>query len=118
MNDSIMNQILQNSPINVTNNEILLAYENANQNIIETIATLWKSDKPAEKPKTKYDEYREICDAYDMEMEKFLENAKKQQNQEDSTEDTIEDSVKEAVDDAIQETTLKFTNLFKETQPN
>jgi len=68
--------VLANSPENITSDDARKALEDTENNRVEAIALIWKIEKPAEKPKTKYDEMREICDAYEVEMDKFMKQGR------------------------------------------
>lgn len=48
-----------------------------NENVEKTIDTLWKIPAKEEKPLTEWEERREICDAYEREMERFLNSRKR-----------------------------------------
>lgn len=70
--------VLQNAPVDATFESAKNALEKTDNNLIESIALLWNIEKPVEKPKTKYDEFRDICDSFDTEMEKYMkENSAK-----------------------------------------
>ena len=73
-----MDIIIQQAPINLTKEEIEIVYNKNNNDIVNTLAELWDiADTKIIPPKTKWDDIRETCDAYDLEMDKVMKKIKK-----------------------------------------
>jgi hypothetical protein len=72
-----MDIIIKQAPANLTKEEIEIIYNKNNNDIINTLAELWDIvDDKIIPPKTKWDNMRETCDAYDLEMEKVMKRNK------------------------------------------
>ena len=72
-----MDIIIQQAPINLTKEEIEIVYNKNNNDIVNTLAELWDiADNRIIPPKTKWDDIRETCDAYDSEMAKVMKKIK------------------------------------------
>lgn len=74
-----MDIIIKQAPDNFTNEEIENIYNKNNQNVAKTLAELWdikeiiiNTDEKSEK----WNNIRETCDAYDIEMKKLMSNRK------------------------------------------
>ena len=73
-----MDILIQQAPANLTIEEIEKIYNKNEKNIINTLTELWDiADNRIIPPKTKWDDIRETCDAYDSEMEKVMKKMKK-----------------------------------------
>ena len=73
-----MDIIIQQAPINLTKEEIEIVYNKNNKDIVNTLAELWDiADTKIIPPKTKWDDIRETCDTYDLEMDKVMKKIKK-----------------------------------------
>ena len=73
-----MDIIIKQAPANLTKEEIEIIYNKNNNDIVNTLAELWDIvDDKIIPPKTKWDDIRETCDAYDSEMEKVMKKIKK-----------------------------------------
>ena len=73
-----MDILIQQAPANLTIEEIEKIYNKNENNVINTLAELWDIvDNKVIPPKTKWDDIRETCDAYDSEMEKVMKKMKK-----------------------------------------
>jgi glutamyl-tRNA reductase len=73
-----MDVLIQQAPANLTIEEIEMVYNKNNNDMIKTLEELWGIiDTSVEKPKTKWDDIRETCDAYDSEMQKVMKRVKK-----------------------------------------
>ena len=73
-----MDIIIQQAPINLTKEEIEIVYNKNNNDIVNTLAELWDiADTKIIPPKTKWDDIRETCDTYDLEMDKVMKKIKK-----------------------------------------
>ncbi len=74
----IMDVLIQQAPSNLTIDEIEMVYNKNNNDMIKTLEELWGIiDNTIEQPKTKWDDIRETCDAYDFEMQKVMKRVKK-----------------------------------------
>jgi hypothetical protein len=72
-----MDIIIKQAPANLTKEEIEIIYNKNNNDIVNTLAELWDIvDDKIIPPKTKWDNIRETCDAYDLEMEKVMKRNK------------------------------------------
>ena len=72
-----MDSLIQHAPSHLTIEEIEIVYNKNDSNVINTLAELWNiSDNTVIPPKTKWDDIRETCDAYDFEMEKVMKKMK------------------------------------------
>ena len=72
-----MDILIQQAPTNLTKEEIEIIYNKNNNDIIKTLEELWDIvDIKVEQPKTKWDDIRETCDAYDFEMQKVMKQMK------------------------------------------
>ena len=73
-----METLIQQAPSHLTIEEIEIVYNKNDSNVINTLAELWNiSDNTVIPPKTKWDDIRETCDAYDSEMAKVMKKIKK-----------------------------------------
>ena len=73
-----MDVLIQQAPSNLTIDEIEMVYNKNNNDMIKTLEELWGiTDNRVEQPKTKWDDIRETCDAYDFEMQKVMKRVKK-----------------------------------------
>jgi hypothetical protein len=76
-----MDILIQQAPANITIEEIEKIYIKNDKNVINTLAELWEIvDNKVIPPKTKWDDIRETCDAYDFEMEKVMKKMKNKIN--------------------------------------
>jgi hypothetical protein len=76
-----MDILIQQAPANLTIEEIEIIYNKNDKNIVDTLSELWDiTDDKIIPPKTKWDNIRETCDAYDLEMEKVMKKIKKNNN--------------------------------------
>ena len=71
--------IVMNSPDNVTFAEAVAALQKSNNNIVDAIALLWNIEKVVQKEKTKLDELRETCNAFDTQMQELLKKTRENQ---------------------------------------
>lgn len=66
------------APANLTREEIEIVYNKNNNDVIKTLEELWGIiDTTVEQPRTKWDDIRETCDAYDYEMQKVMKKIPK-----------------------------------------
>jgi uncharacterized protein (DUF111 family) len=71
-----MDIIIQQAPAHLTIDEIETAFKRNENNVLKTLNELWKIDEEIIPEKTKWDDIRETCDAYDIEMQKIMSNMK------------------------------------------
>jgi len=72
-----MDIIIKQAPANLTKEEIEIIYNKNNNDIVNTLAELWDIvDDKIIPPKTKWDDIRETCDAYDSEMANVMKKIK------------------------------------------
>ena len=72
-----MEILIQQAPLNLTIEEIEMCYKKNENNVVNTLAELWDIvDNKVIPPKTKWDDIRETCDAYDSEMAKVMKKMK------------------------------------------
>ena len=73
-----MDILIQQAPANLTIEEIEKIYIKNENNVVNTLAELWEIvDNKVIPPKTKWDDIRDTCDAYDSEMAKIMKKIKK-----------------------------------------
>jgi hypothetical protein len=68
--------VLKQAPPSATTDDVAAALEASHNDIGAAIALLWNIQPPKEKPKDKWQEMREICDAYEIEMQKALKGSR------------------------------------------
>jgi len=72
-----MDQVIQQSPPNLSNEFIEEIFNKNNKNVLNTLTELWNiTDKISKKDKNKWDDIRETCDAFDEEMSKMMKSKK------------------------------------------
>jgi hypothetical protein len=72
-----MDILIQQAPPNLTIDEIENIYNKNDKNVVNTLAELWEIvDNKVIPPKTKWDDIRETCDAYDSEMANVMKKIK------------------------------------------
>jgi hypothetical protein len=75
-----MDILIQQAPANLTKEEIEIIFNKNNNDIIKTLEELWDIvDDKVIPEKTKWDDIRETCDAYDFEMQKVMKQMKQKQ---------------------------------------
>ncbi len=71
-----MDILIKQAPQELTLEEIEIAYENNNKDYIKTLVELWnikeKQEPELSKETKKWNEIRDTCDSYDMEMQKIM----------------------------------------------
>ena len=73
-----MNEIVKQAPEGIDIKVIKEIYEKNNEDQLKTLMELWDiKENKKEVVANKWDEVREICDAYDTEMGNFMKNCKK-----------------------------------------
>jgi len=71
-----MNEIIKQAPEGVELKIMKEIFEKNNEDITLTLMELWNIKETKEKKRTKWDDIRETCDAFDTEMNKmFKKNA-------------------------------------------
>lgn len=71
-----MEVILKQAPIEISDEKIKEIFDKNNNDINKTLMELWDIPEEIEKEKSKWDEVRETCDAYDNEMKRMLDNVR------------------------------------------
>jgi len=87
-----MDEVIKQAPDNISVEEIEVIFKKNKENVIDTLIDLWnievKDAKPTNNeeaadadfdftnPETKWDNIRNICDAYDIEMQAHLNRLK------------------------------------------
>jgi|LakMenEpi03Aug12_release.lakeMendotaPanAssembly.Ray.scaffolds.fasta_scaffold3781178_1 uncharacterized coiled-coil DUF342 family protein len=71
-----MDIIIQQAPAHLTIDEIEPAFKRNENNVLKTLNELWEIDEEIIPVKTKWDDIRETCDAYDNEMQKMMSQMK------------------------------------------
>ena len=67
-----MEEVLRQAPTDIAT-EIIESIFNKNEGkVLPTLMELWNIEEKQKKPKTKWDEIRETCDAFDSEMENTI----------------------------------------------
>ena len=73
-----MDQIVSQKPDNISYEEAERILKKNNENVTEALIEMWNiAPPPAKKTPSKWDEIRETCDAYDKEMENFMNQMRK-----------------------------------------
>lgn len=72
-----MEEVLRQAPIGISDLQIKEIFENNDKNINKTLMELWEIPVEKKKEKTKWDDIRETCDAYDNEMNRLISNIRK-----------------------------------------
>lgn len=68
-----MEDIISQAPIGISDEEIIEIYNKNDKDKLKTLFELWNMpENKKEKVTNKFDEVREICDAYDTEMAKIM----------------------------------------------
>lgn len=76
-----MNEIIKQAPEGIDSKIIKEVFERNNEDPIKTLMELWDiKENKIEIRSNKWDEVRDICDAYDTEMSNFMKNIKKKCN--------------------------------------
>jgi hypothetical protein len=71
-----MEKVLKQAPIGICDEKIKEIFDNNNGDINKTLMELWDIPIEIEKEKTKWDDIRDTCDAYDNEMNRLISNIK------------------------------------------
>jgi len=73
-----MNEVVKQAPEGIDSKIIKEVFERNNEDPIKTLMELWDiKENKKEVIVNKWNEVRDICDAYDTEMSNFMKNAKK-----------------------------------------
>jgi Ca2+-binding EF-hand superfamily protein len=72
-----MEEVLRQAPVGISDIKIKEIFENNDNNINKTLMELWEIPEEIKKEKTKWDDIRETCDAYDNEMSRLISNIRK-----------------------------------------
>lgn len=72
-----MDEILNQAPEGLTKEFINEIYEKNKNNITDTLIELWEIPKLKIKEKNRWDEIRDTCDAFDGEMNRLIDNIRK-----------------------------------------
>lgn len=76
-----MDEIIKQAPEGIDFSLIKEIYEKNNQDVIKTLMELWdikeKEEKDVSKTQKHWNDIRETCDAFDIEMAKVIKEAKK-----------------------------------------
>lgn len=68
-----MKEIIEQAPINMSDEEIKEIYINNNKDVVKTLEVLWNvNTEEKKKRRTIFDNVRETCDAFDYEMYRVL----------------------------------------------
>lgn len=67
-----MNEIIKQAPEGVELKIMKEIFEKNNEDITLTLMELWNIKETKEKKRTKWDDIRETCDAFDTEMNKMF----------------------------------------------
>jgi hypothetical protein len=67
-----LNFIRMNVPDEISDEQIKQVFQNTQENLLETLSYFLKIEQKEEKKKTEWEERRDICDAYDAEMQKMI----------------------------------------------
>lgn len=68
-----LNFIRMNVPEDISDAEIKKIFQNHQENLLDTLSYFLKIEQKEQKKKTEWEERRDICDAYDTEMQKRIQ---------------------------------------------
>lgn len=68
-----MNFIRMNISDDISDEQIKQVFQNHQENLLDTLSYFLKIKEKEEKNKTEWEKRREICDAYDTEMQKRVQ---------------------------------------------
>lgn len=78
----IIQNILNQAPEGVTAADVEDAYNKNNENVVDTLAALWelpvKNTAVTSEKQDKWQGIRDVCAAYEAEMQNFMNQARKQ----------------------------------------
>jgi Ca2+-binding EF-hand superfamily protein len=72
-----MEEVIRQAPIGISDIKIKEIFEKNDNNINKTLMELWEIPVEIKKEKTKWEDIRETCDAYDNEMNRLISNIRK-----------------------------------------
>jgi len=72
-----MDEVLKQAPDGITENYIYEIYEKNNNDITKTLMELWKIPEEKGKKINSWDEIRDTCDSFDSEMNRLIDNIRK-----------------------------------------
>jgi superoxide dismutase len=65
-------EVLKQAPADIDEETIKIAFAQNQEDVLNTLSELWKMPRQAEKEKSKWEQIRETCDAYDEEMDRVV----------------------------------------------
>ncbi len=71
-----LNFIRMNVPDEISDADIKQVFQNHQENLLDTLSYFLKIEQKEAKKKTEWEERRDICDAYDTEMQKRIHKNK------------------------------------------
>lgn len=82
--------IISQAPVSISIERINEIYLENNKDYIKTLMVLWEiEEKKIEKKPDRWDDVREICDSYDIEMDKYMKDMKNKMMEKKIDENTI-----------------------------
>ncbi len=72
-----MDILIKQAPPNISNEQIEEVYIKNNKDFLKTLNELWGISEIIPKDKTKWDNMRDICDSFDVEMDKMMKSKTK-----------------------------------------
>ena len=69
-----MDILIKQAPPNISNEQIEEVYIKNNKDFLKTLNELWGISETIPKEKNKWDNMREICDSFDVEMDKMMKS--------------------------------------------
>ena len=67
-----LTEVLSQSPAGVDEDTIKNIFAKNKENVLDTLMELWDMPPKLDKQKSKWEDIRETCDAYDMEMDRLV----------------------------------------------
>ena len=71
-----MDEVLSQAPADISHEVIKKVFEKHEKNVLATLMELWNIEEK-QKDKTKWEEIRDTCDAFDTEMQDILQCARR-----------------------------------------
>lgn len=68
--DAKIHEILAQAPDGLSLDDVKAIFKKHDKQVLPTLMELWDIQEQQKKPKSKWDDIRETCDAFDMEMER------------------------------------------------
>jgi hypothetical protein len=67
-----LSEVLKQAPADIDEETIKNIFVKNQEDVLNTLSELWKMPREAEKEKSKWEQIRATCDAYDEEMDRVV----------------------------------------------